>query len=206
MANRRLVRSIDDLSISEYGRLPNGILCNKWHGSDRYTAKKETLIAAGIARAEWFPPVPVPIPNRPGKFQRSFIVETERGDVDLTENQATEKWTVGLPVCDEEQQRRDAEWRAQIELRQAEHESREEAERLAALKVALRSLPPFVPGSMSEAERHHMRILRGLDDEHREHLIDLAERMLTVPSNQPRLGPERRGLQLVIDNGAQPIG
>lgn len=210
MRKRRPVRFVDELSLNEYGRLTNGIFCGKYIWGDCYTASKETLIATGIAQAEWFPSAPLPIPNRPGKFQRSFTAETERGEVKLREDSHAGKWTVGIPISTEEKKHRDAEWaehcqhvNAELGWEQTDKLDRE-MERLPSI---LRSLPPFVPGSMSEAERHHMRILRGLNERRRSTVMEFAERFLAAPNDddvdhQPQAAPEKRRLHLVVDNDA----
>jgi hypothetical protein len=76
----------------------------------------------------------------------------------------------------------------------------------AELAQHVRSLPPFVPGSISDAEQHHMRILRGLDDDYLEYVFDIAERALalTLARHEFLDGDEQAArpspLRLVVDN------
>jgi hypothetical protein len=112
-------------------------------------------------------------------------------------------------------------WQSELERRKHVNEDREQADRQKAVERNLQSLPPFVPGSMSEDEKQFVRILRGLHDLHYSMVYDLATRLLgrrdefvevvdgdeeqPVPPNPGKRhdSKPRLGLRLVVDNDVQ---
>lgn len=219
-------------------RSSNNPEVNRWQDSrgDYFSGTKEALIAAKICDPEWFPAKLLPKLRRDGRphmifgkprMRRTYVVEGRESPTTLTHRldaYGTEQWVVTVATSLEERSRREEERRRYSEERrrkwdeihgksEAEREREEEAERRKRFEAIMRTLPPLVPGSMSEAEKHHMRILRGLHDAHREHIMDMAERLLgsrgdfveVVRSGEEQRVPPRpskpgRALQMVVDN------
>ena len=91
---------------------------------DEYTGSREALLAAGHARAEWFPAAEQ-LDSR-GRRKRTFSVQTEAGSVVLTE-QRNGQWRIEAPVSREECERRRGEWLAQRQREQKLRAQREHA-------------------------------------------------------------------------------
>jgi hypothetical protein len=177
-----------------------------------YEGTKVALIAAGVAESEWFPSVPVQMPSRPGKIERRFRFPREDGMTVVRMLPPYQRgiWSVSV-YCSNEQKEgcREQSW-AELAAARAEQEriqfQREEEEEKRKVAAAINILPPFRPGSMSESERHHMRVLRELRDTHREMIMDLALSLLAnpydAPAKQDNIAAEQRanGLKLVVDN------
>ena len=82
---------------------------------DEYTGSRDALVAAGNARAEWFPAGPQ-VDSR-GRRKRTFAIPAESGKVVLSERR-NGQWTVEVPVSPEECAQRRAEWVAQRQREQ----------------------------------------------------------------------------------------
>lgn len=95
------------------------------------------------------------------------------------------------------------EERTEDRAKQREEVEPDPMERLPGI---IRSLPPFLPGSMSEAEKHHMRVLRGLTEERREIVMEFTERALARSAGDVKPAKPRPGPHLVVDNDATPDG
>ena len=191
---------------------------------DYWRGTRAELIAAGICDQEWFPEKLVPelrkdgLPWRAHHGMKSGTTRMRR-TYDFPGGRMTHKtdaygneiWQVSKEVSALERARRERardlereELERQRVARQTQQESEKEAERLKRLPMLLRRLPPFVPGSMSEAEKHFMRAFRGLGEQHREILMEFCERLLDNEEvfihsfgRQQRPTP----LELVVNNG-----
>jgi hypothetical protein len=95
----------------------------KCTGSDEYTGSREALLAAGHARAEWFPAGAQL--DRRGRTRRTFSVPGPFGPVVLTERR-NGQWRVEVPVSRDECERRRAEWVAQRQREQKLRKARED--------------------------------------------------------------------------------
>jgi hypothetical protein len=167
--------------------LSGGIRYTKYGRDDFFEGPKQALIDAGYALTEWFPCSP--ILDKHGRTKRSFFILDDNGKRITLRDMGNGRWCLWRPVSGEECERRHREGPAQ-----------DDGEALAAI---LKTLPPFVPGSMSDSERYHMRILRALDAGRRGALTILAASLLISDSKRRELDqpkPARPGLRLVIDN------
>lgn len=197
---------------------------------DLYEGTKSDLIAAGLARAEWFPANLQPEFCRDGSpklrkgkqgVRRTYHVEGRKPEIMLIHlpyRDGTEKWILQISVSDDEKRRREAaakaaasELRRQVdeELRLARIFQSENAERDGDrernLEKVLRQLPQFEPGSMSEGEKYAMRLFRALSDRSWDFIVDWAEISLTNPSTEGHKAlavkqPPHQHLKLVVDN------
>jgi len=61
------------------------------------------------------------------------------------------------------------------------------------------TLAPFIEGSITEFEKHHLRVLRTLNDWGRKNILYIAEGLL-FEDPEATARPQRVGLRLVIDN------
>lgn len=87
---------------------------------DVYEGTKAELIAAGFARAEWFPDPGNPPRDNRGRIRRSFSFEGPHGyEIVLRQQGTGDRWACYVSVSAEEQQRRAAE----------EHDKRQEQRR-----------------------------------------------------------------------------
>jgi hypothetical protein len=196
--------------------------------TDYFSGTREALVAEGVCKLEWFPEKLLPALRKDGQphkrwgresLRRTYVVEGRNPETILQHKLdafGEEQWLVRIAVSEAETESRQAEERRKEEerdrhLTQQERDTQrientrrdeEERARLEQLSLNLRSLPPFVPGSMSESEKHHMRIVRGLDENSREYIFEITERLLSRPLTENQgLGDQRRaGLQLVVDN------
>lgn len=198
--------------------------------ADYYIGTQADLIAARVCKAVWFPErlmMQFKLDGTPHtrkgrqRIKRTYKVQNQSPEITLThrvDSQGAEYWVVRIAVSDEERQHREdaeyAKW-AQGEARRDREKAAEEDQRgrarLERLRHLLRSLPQFIPGSMSEGEKHHMRVWRGLTPGHRDLLTDLCERMLSRGETVTKVEVEveyevdqienaNHGLRLVVDN------
>jgi hypothetical protein len=193
---------------------------------DRHLGERDELIAAGLAKPDWFP---TGAQRARRGVKRTFAIVTELSrsttysrrqlHVELHDRR-NGRWELRIPVSEQEERRRieAAHRRCQEadrarELAAMRKAAAAESEREARIARLIRGLPPFVPGSMSQAERHQMRILRGLSEQRREIVMGLLERLLDDKAvsvdYDVRIGDEgthseavdqKRGLRLVVDN------
>jgi hypothetical protein len=69
------------------------------------------------------------------------------------------------------------------------------------IDAILRRLPAFIPSSMSEGEKHFMRLVRGLDDDRRNLVMDFVQRYFErQAAEETKHNRKTPGLQLVVDN------
>lgn len=187
----------------------SGISRGRYEGysCDRYIGTKEALIAAGLARAEWFP-VSRPMIDRRGKKRTFEIVsdlsrQCERGPTALiggggwrhVQLQALQngRWELNIPLSNEAIARREA-------ARMARHKEKATTDE-EKFQRALHALPPVSSGSLSDTELHHIRVLRGLNDRRWSTVLDLAEGLLVCEGNDGDVTPPKVArLQLVVDN------
>jgi len=165
---------------------------NRWQDdeADYYCGTKKALIAAGICVPEWFPKQLLPELKRDGtpwrrygkaRVRRKYLVEGRKPTTTLTHKLdafGVERWVVRIEdeerarLAQQESERQAERWkweRVQRAKEEAEREARE-----ARIPEIIRSLPPFVPGSLSEAEKHFMRLVRALSDDMQDLLLDIA--------------------------------
>ena len=60
-----------------------------------------------------------------------------------------------------------------------------------------KQLPPLAPGSLTEGEKHHVRVMRAIDPEIRDKLMHMAELAFSETAQPKYIGA---ALRLVIDN------
>jgi hypothetical protein len=101
---------------------------------DCYTGKKEALIAAGVAKVEWFPAGVVR--DKRGRMRHTFDFEIEGlGQVKLRQVEPSyREWSLYLPISEEEEEKRLKDHKAKGEARRREWEANEEAEARATLE------------------------------------------------------------------------
>lgn len=193
---------------------------------DLYEGTKSDLIAAGLARAEWFPANLQPEFCRDGspklrkgkqRVRRTYHVEGRKPEIMLIHLPYRDGWILQIAVSDGEKRRREAaekaaanDLRRQVEeeLRLAGIFQRENAERDGDHErnfEVLRQLPQFESGSMSEGEKYAMRLFRALTDRSWDFIVDWAEITLTNPATEDHKAlalekPPHQHLKLVVDN------
>jgi hypothetical protein len=192
----------DQLAINCYGVLPNGLQVWKLVDRDSYAGTQETLILAGIAQADWFPSSAMP--GRPfSRAGRAFTIKTAAGRIKLV-IRAGRKWEIDVPVSGEERSRRKRELHRQIK---AERDAlRSEEEQLVeqedeGLRKSITLAPPVEPGSFSESELHHIRLLRTINHRTRSNILGFTERLMLSDARYGDLAQRQAPkLVLAIDN------
>jgi hypothetical protein len=193
----------DEIPVNGYGVLRNGLQVWKWIARDCYAGTKEGLILAGIAQADWFPSVPIPPGARLRSAKRAFTVKAAAGRIKVIVR-TSRKWEIDIPVSEEERSRREREHDRQIKAERdalrAEEERQEEQED-AGLRKAITLAPQVAPSSLSEAELHHIRLLRTVNYRTRSNILGFTERLMLADARYGDLA-ERQLPQLVlaIDN------
>lgn len=192
----------DEIPVNGYGVLPNGLQVWKWIARDCYAGTKEALILAGIAQADWFPSVPIPA-ARLGSAKRAFTIKAAAGRIKVIVR-TSRKWEIDIPVSEEERGRREREHEQQIkaerEALRAQEERLEEQED-ARLRKSINLAPPVAPGSLSEAELHHIRLLRTVSSRTRGNILGFTERLMLADAKYGDLAQRQSPqLVLVIDN------
>ena len=169
------------------------VLVEHWARCDFYRGTKEQLIAAGIP-AHWFP-------AELRKDSRGRTLHRYKVDGGRLRLEDRGRWAVCVEVGAEEVERRRAE-----EQRRAQQAAAEQDERFRRrLSARLKTLPAFAPGSMSEGEKHYVRLLRAMELQAQEQVITFAECMLVVrDEDQPPRATKTPTLRLIVDNDAPP--
>lgn len=160
--------------------------------SDYYAGTKDALISAGVAKLAWFPHAAQR--DSRGRIKRTFSIEGEHGTIELRERRG--KWELFVPVSEDERERRE---------RAANRDPGPIADKQSSPKPEAVTLAPFADGSITEFERHHLRVLRTLSAEGREQIRYLAAGLLQVDGEAIAPHPARRRLTLVVNNPA-PTG
>lgn len=178
--------------------LPGGITFSKGVYNDSYIGSKEALVAAGVAREEWFPSAPQP--GRRGYTKRAFKIQTQHGAARL-DDRLRGRWELCIPIADAESAQRRAERERAHDLETAEQQQREQAA-IAARWDRLELAP--LSGNITEAEKRHLRILRTLSDDAMAYILDVASRLVVSDTEMETRGddasPRRACLRLVVDN------
>lgn len=187
---------MNELPVNSYGVLPNGLQGWKWIDRDCYVGTREALVLEGIAQADWFP-------SATARGRRAFTVDTASGRVKLIARSISE-WEIDVPVPEAERQRRECELRRQLKAHRVAMSLEEEQlleQEDAALSRSITLAPPVEPGSLSESELRHLRLLRTVGHRSRGSVLDFTERLLLVDARYGELAqrqPPR--LVLAVDN------
>lgn len=197
------VACTSELALYEEGLLPNGVLASRMTYCDQYVGIKDDLIAAGYADARWFPDRFIE-GKRKGTIKRSFRIAIDTGNVKLLDLK-NGHWQLRLPISQEREKARRDEYYLEKEQRRREAAEREELRRQEIMR-SLRLANLVTPGSLSNAELHHVRILRTLAEEERYVVMESAEQFLRMSDvcHGSDAQPRPR-LRLVVDNeGKEP--
>jgi hypothetical protein len=178
---------------------------------DCYTGTKEQLVAAGICLPDWFPETLAK--HKRGQKRTYYRVQL----VQRSDTTGAWYWVVKIWTSDAERKRREDELKRQWgedrrrvdERREREDQERraQEAQEAAEIRRTITLAPPVTAASLTEAELRHIRILRTVGADLREHFLDLAEVSLVGEAKRGKLAWPQSGrptLQIVVDNQAPP--
>ena len=186
---------MNELLVNSCGVLPSGPRAWKWIDRDCYAGTREALVHAGIAQADWFP-------GGTTAQWRAFTVAAASGCITLVPRTSTE-WEIDIPVSAAERERREQECERQRTARRAA-QAREEGQfelEDAKLRRSIALAPAVEPGSLSESELRHLRLLRTVGRRTRDSILDFTERLLLADARYGELAqrqPPR--LVLAVDN------
>lgn len=157
--------------------------------ADVYTGSRRALIAAGIAKSEWFPCEPQL--DKFGRTRRTFQVDDRTRICQY--GPAGDRWAVHLETSPAERAARGKEERR---LRAIEEQQKAESIRRRPLAS------PVSRDSLSDTELHHVRLLRSLTDRRRTIVLELANDLMYYEATEEEsVAPSNRTyLQLVVDN------
>lgn len=178
--------------------------------ADFYTGTQEALTAAGICKAEWFPSE-LEKDERfcPPRTKRTYAVAARDPAITLThrlDSEGRPYWVARFDVPEaeraarqREKEREDESYGPPSALPWSDREAT--GRDVAHAPIAL--APPVAPGSLTQAELYHLRLLRTLSEDGRDFVLDFVERVAMGEASKRATHPKsaaRSSLRVVVDN------
>lgn len=151
------------------------------HWGDRYEGRKNALIEAGVAKAEWFPTVQPK--DKYGRTKRTFEFSDGDRDIRMRDRNGIGYWSLSIRLTGEALERRQREMEAKEPQAEVQAEGGEETERAS--------------DPLSDREAGLIVKVRRLSDHRRAKCCDLIDRFLSDLAKPARLHPH---LTVVVDN------